>query len=145
MVGRMDIITTLRIDAGREYRTRDGHRARVREIIGGGDPTILGELLEPVAGVWFKREWSISGCSPAFPGLDLVAEWSAQPARPDVPWDKLPPEIRWVAMDLAGRWCGYPVEPIKTDAIWRGGNWRLYPSHSPQWSGNWQDSLVKRP
>ena len=67
----------------------------------------------------------------------------------DIPWDKIPYEYDWVAMDEDGRWFGfqYPPEIITDEQEWgedSGEFEKLKDSDMPT-PPHWTESLVRRP
>lgn len=139
----------MKIEAGKFYRTRDGRKARVYAVDGGGEFPVH-------AAIWFMSAWYVSTYNTS--GRcnthddddgdgddDLIAEWVD---RPVVDWSKMAAWHRWVAMDARGKWFAYDERPKLNVAYWWGAGsvvCEIPPQHYPTFSGNWKDSLVERP
>lgn len=140
----------MKIEAGKFYRTRDGRKARVYAVDGGGEFPIHGAVLWPDDKTkWDWCQWkeagdaNLYGCTKPY---DLISEWVD---RPVVDWSKMAAWHRWVAMDSDKRWYAYPEEPALGSISWNSGLSNvqnlIHPNYSPTFSGNWRDSLVERP
>ena len=67
----------------------------------------------------------------------------------DIPWDKIPYEYDWVAMDEDGRWFGfqYPPEIITDEQEWGedSGEFESMRHIDMPTPPHWTESLVRRP
>lgn len=138
-------MSALTFTPGKFYKTRDGKKARIYATDGSDSFPIHGALY--ICGEWRADVWTASGgeliAEPS--DRDLIAEWKDAP---EVDWSVIPPEIQFVALCYSGEAYGYRAKPrlgglyfVSTDC-WAV---KLYPSHTPKWSGDWRDSLVTRP
>jgi hypothetical protein len=88
----------MRIEEGKFYRSRDGHKARIYSVEGGGQFPIHGALLETAG--WVGHVWQNDGTFLRVEGssrFDLVAEWVEQ-------------EPESSASLLIGKWVVFPTE-----------------------------------
>lgn len=136
----------MKIEAGKFYRTRDGHRARVYAVDGRDPYPAHGAIFFDGAG-WIGNTWTIEGSvSVALHPrcYDLISEWVDKPV---VDWSKMAAWHRWVAMDSDKRWYAFADEPRICDVAWHAAtNSNSIPTaYYPTFSGDWKDSLVERP
>ena len=143
----------MKIEAGKEYRTRDGERARVYATDGNLPYTVHGAIQSKENDGWKSWAWREDGNS--YPGEsysnELVSEWKEEPVLPDGFWDRIvPPYIDHVAMDDDGRWCMYGGDPTVEGLrnFWKSpeGQYLNIPKeYAPTFSGDWKDSKITRP
>lgn len=69
----------MKIEPGKEYRTRDGHKARVYAVDCGRDAPIQGAVFKE--GQWIPVTWKTNGkfWSNGESDADLIAEWIDEP------------------------------------------------------------------
>lgn len=73
---------------------------------------------------------------------------STMTAQPKMDRRLLHPEAnRAIAMDANGHWLSYSQAPVAGPDTWKKSKsdtvcFRIPPFRAPDWSGNWQDSLV---
>lgn len=141
----------MKIEAGKEYRTRKGLKARIYATDGITRYPIHGATLD--AAGWTSTTWTETGdyqhgisSNPC----DLVAEWSDVP---EFDWSNVPLWITHITMDSDGGWWGFDVKPV----LKRGqSQWfcrdegqvtfripsRFEPTPAPK---DWKKSLLTRP
>jgi hypothetical protein len=138
----------MKIEAGKEYRTRDGRKARVYATDGISPYVVHGAIQTPQG--WSLQSWITNGAkrSDGLAGTymsDLVSEWVNLP---EVDWSKLPAWFSWVAQLPGGIWCTYNQLPKLTDLGWSLNGLPIPMEYAPKWSGDtgdWRQSLVERP
>lgn len=138
----------MKIEVGKFYRTRDGHKVRIYATDGSG--------LFPVHGaIYYDDEWSISTWTSDGlnmrgneSGIDIISEWKQ--TIDDIGFDKscLPKWAKFVFMDEDGKWCWSNEKPTYSLGI----HWFLRvehcgiipPEHAPKnYKGDWKDSLFE--
>lgn len=138
----------MNIEPGKFYRTRDGKKARIYATDGGSPYQIHGAV--QCDEVWVSHTWTKDGIfreGTLQADSDLISEWREEP---EVPWERVPIECKWVAMDAGGRWFGYTTQPTACYGSWAidntGHAQLLFPSQTPKnYTGGWRESLTKRP
>lgn len=145
----------LKIEAGKQYVTRDGKRVRVFATDGGGVAPCLGAY-QSGRGVWYPMSWTEGGWVVRSGGqhvLDIVAEYDW---RQEIPWDHIHPDIKWIARDKREDFFrGYSHAPGSPHSG-SGNKWTAQKGHilaaslravagMPKGPQNWLDSLAKRP
>lgn len=139
----------MKIEVGKTYTTRDGHKVRIYAVDGIKRFHIHGAMLGDEG--WIATAWDDQGDNVAViapSSSDITAEWTD---KPDVPWDDYAKWWRFVAMDKGGQWWGYKNKPtIATINEWLGHDsyyisTRINPEHTPKFTGDWKESLVERP
>jgi hypothetical protein len=137
--------TPLQIEAGKFYRTRDGKMARIYATDGSGSYPVHGAVLEGVG--WGSATWTYSGVFDD--GVetgehDIISEWRDDPV---VDWSKYPEWMPLLAMDEDRRWFLFECEPSVTLRRWESAGDALLipPEYAPKFTGDWKDSLAKRP
>lgn len=136
----------MKIEVGKFYKTRNGRKARIYAVDGTDEYPIHGAILDRTDG-WCIYVWRNDGGNlPSQPyHSDLISEWTD---RPEVDWSAMPKWAEWYAIDGNGipRWFNGRMPSIKDD-IWVNYElWGVVPfEYAPKWSGDWKDSLVKRP
>lgn len=138
-------MSTLDIQPGKLYRTRDGHKARVYATDGRGQHSVHGALLQKDG--WNDCSWTASGhhySNTTERGADLISEWID---KPEVNWSAMPAWAEWVAMDFDGQWFWFKEQPDQGSKRWicDGPFGPIPSSYTPTFSGDWKDSLVQRP
>lgn len=96
---------------------------------------------------WVANTWTSDGeitASRVFSERDLI------PATPIIDWSKQPDWCKAVAMDEDGLWCRFEMLPRASACMWLRGSAAgfcqpMHPSESPQFDGNWKESLCVRP
>jgi len=132
-------------------QTRDGTPVRIYATDGKGRYPIHGAMLLPDG--WELATWAEEGryvrSSVSHHDLDLT-DW-----RDEIPWDYLVPEIKYVARDKDGGWCGYEMRPGKDDVGWyvskfsyNEGYRQIYPLDGvkmPNGPADYEQAIAKRP
>jgi len=132
-------------------QTKDGTPVRIYATDGKNPYPIHGAMLSPTG--WGLATWTAEGhCvrkSASLYDLDLT-DW-----RDEIPWDYLVPEIKYVARDEDGDWCGYETRPEKDDVCWdiseynySEGYHQTYGLKSvkmPHSPADWKQAIAKRP
>lgn len=141
---------TLKIEAGKFYRTRGGKKVEVLAVC----PELAQDyqvfaLRETVSGQKTCNEWTLKGKYihnfPREHECDIVSEWTEEPT---VDWPSLPAWAQYVAQEESGHWYWYSEKPPRSSHSWGTsvGEFGLIPeSHCPVFAGSWADSLTKRP
>lgn len=89
----------------------------------------------------------VAACRQVLESLQALRELAAVPP---FPWERLPVDASWVAMDEDGRWFVYTERPLLGDEVWvaapgacsaalRLADWR-----GPR-APDWRESLQQRP
>lgn len=141
---------TLKIEAGKFYRTRDGRKVRIyRTDVNHSEYRIHGYIISS-DGVERSCHWYGDGryLFAGESGADLISEWEASL---EFDWDCLP---KWrngyIAMDADGVWYAYSNEPTQE------GAWCCYHNDEAEivipkeyqpknYTGDWTDSVFKNP
>lgn len=135
----------MKIEPNKFYKTRNGHKARIYTTDGYGDYPIHGAVL--MDNGWRLVMWTSDGCNYINSSLkattDIISEWQDIPI---VNWAAMPAWCNYVAMDADGVWGIYTDKPITIDCYWSSKNrWSIPEEYYPIFTGNWKDSLAKRP
>lgn len=83
--------------------------------------------------------------------LNFKARYEAEKANPTaekpvVDWAAMPAWFNWAAMDKSGDWYCHITKPDNEVDLWTSlSELRIPEQFSPQFSGDWKDSLVERP
>ena len=104
-------------------------------------------------GVWYMQSFASDGDASGSSVDDrvllftIVEEWDE---RPEFDWSKAAEWQNYVAKDKDGVWHIFDAQPTILGEIWYlhpkdGGTAMLNPNYYPEWTGDWQDSLIKRP
>lgn len=133
----------MKIDVGKLYRSRDGHKVRVYSLDGGGDYPVHGAI-QRKDGVW--RIVSLTPDGKYMTGgeedWDIISEW-AEPL--DFDPSCLPVWVKHIAMDKNDKWyCYADIPEIEENRWWgRPGNHIMIPEpYAPKnFTGDWKDSL----
>ena len=138
----------MKIEPGKYYRTRDGHKARIYAVDGLKDCPIHGAFLGNNG--WRAAAWDSNGSVYANLAIqatiDIVSEWSDTPI---VNWPAMPAWCNYVAMDADGKWYCYVTKPEISDYVraWlpTSANYNKIPKqYAPTFTGDWKDSLAER-
>lgn len=134
------------------YRTRDGRKARIYALDGGGGYPVHGSILN--GNTWLQCSWDKSGklyFSSEEAG-DIIGKWQ-EPL--DFDWEHCcPPWMNWIARNNDGRWVMFTDKPTVDGARWNiPGDFLatddflpIPSSYAPKnYNGTWQDSLRERP
>jgi hypothetical protein len=155
--GNRDAATGIILITGRYYRNCQGGKRYVVGRLTDHTCVVEDESASKAAGRPMIYRHAKTGEAltcfgiPADPKLALVEEWKDAPA---VDWSKLPAWAQWVAMDSTGTWRYFERQPtayhsgwLSTDRSPTGCDYssRIHESHLPGFSGEWKDSLVRRP
>jgi hypothetical protein len=134
----------MKIEAGKNYLTRGGQKARVYAVDG--------PVLFPIHGaIEFNEGWTIASWSPgglAFGKIftaDIIGEWIDEPI---VDWYKMPSLANWVAQDENGDWYWFENRPHEIISCWaanKGHGGYIPTKFNPKFEGSWQKSLVEKP
>lgn len=143
----MNLIDPSLIKVGAVLKTKSGARVRIL-CTDRKDHTKLWPIvgLLDVGGMEFYCLWDVDGR-----GQDdekrLVSIWTEP-----VEWDRstTPPWLNWLAMEEDGRWYFYTHEPSFTGWEWVPAEEdsdfiKIPKNYSPKWTGDWKESLTKRP
>lgn len=135
----------MKIETGKYYRTRDGHKVRIYAT-DGRDARVHGAL--ELARGWDMHTWSNTGlwCGPSDDSLDIIAEWHEPKLRPwrveEVP---LGAQIRCkgaVIRHVIVGMCGDGIEAGR--AFSAGVDWALvYCEHSLDGGKTWHPCGVE--
>lgn len=124
---------------GSAWKTRGGQRVTVIHIYKNGDVLSItdGETLVLTRGDGRHHSASEN---------DLVAPWIDRP--------ELPPGVAWpkwakaFSQSSTGNWHWWDQTPSQVDNVWHSVNGthciRMHPTETPQWTGDWSESLVVR-
>jgi hypothetical protein len=134
----------LKIEAGKYYRRRDGHRVYV---IATNKPGI-----NPIIG-WSDSGWMLDFLPTgkveigADNNYDIVSEWT-EPDR--IPWEHLPKWCKWWVHNADGQEWGTEKEPTHNGISWtvndgKSGCIRIPRSLNSNYTGDWRQSLRERP
>jgi hypothetical protein len=150
------IIHSMKIEVNKYYRTRDNSKLQVVATNGEGQYPVVSLMHLPngsVRVIFLSCEGRFYAGRRNDDVLDIIEEWVD---RPEYPWDALPPEANYAAIDddRIGFW--YLREPKYYIGSWLRADghssWKrgvdfgmLYPHHTPKFNGVAKDSLVKRP
>lgn len=136
----------MKIEQGKYYRTRNGHKARIYTTDGYGDYPIHGAVL--MDNGWRLAMWASDGNSDIYKAqqdtFDLVSEWKDTPI---VYWAAMPAWCDYVAMDADGVWgcyAGYPQINNYAYKWMAPGRINIPKEYHPVFTGDWKDSLVER-
>lgn len=135
----------LKIEVGKFYKTRDGHKVRIYATDGAREIcAIHGAYLMPIG--WDNSAWYSNG---SFYGnvdseFDIISEWID---KPEVNWSTMPAWVNWVAQDKCRSWFGHENKPSISNSCWMSYTITYIPApYAPQnYTGDWKDSLVERP
>lgn len=142
----------LKIEAGKEYRRRDGKKWRCYATDGAPPWSCHGAVF--IDGQWIGSDMSPDPQMSAVRGGDLIGPWT-EPITMD--WAALPRWIRetdgWIASDCNGDWNGFsgPTKPRQwpRQKTWErcNGQYAVFipPAYAPKWTGDWRESLTKVP
>lgn len=135
-------MSDLKIEAGKEYETRDGRRALCVYRWHNGKYTAM-----YLAGTKLEYDLVISPIGRCDDrqnsGDDLIQEWIDKPM---VDWSKMAAWHDCVAKNPDGIWRAYDINPgIEDDVVGWGPGDYIPQEYAPQWAGDWRNSLVKRP
>lgn len=143
---------TLKIEAGKYYRTRNGRKARIYATDGAGAYLIHGAICLGNE-AWGIDSWTSNGHrmekeeSPS----DIISEWKQ--TIDDIGFDKscLPKWAKFICMNKSGCWYWFEMKPVYS--IGDLGYWDvsdespfgIIPAeHAPKnYQGNWKDSLFE--
>lgn len=136
----------MKIEPNKFYRTRSGGKARIYATDGCEEYPIHGAVL--LTQGWRLAMWDDNGCTyhnsllPAT--IDLIAEWQDTPI---VDWSAMPAWCNYVAMNKDGGWYAHAIEPTITARFWESDGLQVFipKEYHPIFTGNWKDSLTKRP
>src|SRR5690625_1364923 len=136
----------MKIEAGKEYRTRGGKKAIVYAVNRGGSFPVHGAIKHE--DMWTVESWTCDGTSIVYDiyAADLVSEWIEKPIFDH--WDKLPEWIdEYMAMDSNGNWYAYFKKPFSITIGWASeAKCIVIPvNYRPNFEGSWEDSLIKNP
>lgn len=148
-------MSNLTIEAGKFYKTGNGLKVKMLEIVGEYIVGYFDACVGPRPGIWeHTGRYRFGGSDEP---LNIVAPWTDPPA---VDWDRFPAHIVAVAMDEDGAWNAYLEVPTTDKANPNATGWYHGPSptnhvylcafgvhkeHRPVFSGDWRDSLAVRP
>jgi hypothetical protein len=79
----------------------------------------------------------VDGCNDAQPAPDAT--------KPQVPWDAMSDDIKWLARDEDGEFAGYKEKPIAGPDYWAGNGVNISGVKIDPGTCDWRDSLVQRP
>ena len=139
----------MKIERDKYYRTREGKKARVicTDKDDGDYPVVcIIECLEVFTStvIMYIKDGRFYYNKTS--SRDLVAEWVDEP---EGSWDGYPAWAPWRAMDANGGWWCYVKEPLTQ---YEEGKWgssfeslQIPDKYAPKYSGDWKDSLQKRP
>lgn len=143
----------LKIEAGKQYVTRDGKRVRIYATDGRGALPVHGAVFNE--GWWCATEWYADGryvSNVRLPeyesAMDLVAEYDW---RQEIPWDHIHPDLKWIARsDTDAFFCGFQKRPSPdhTGRMWLcTGPWIGLGGVAgmPKGPEDWRDTLAARP
>lgn len=147
---------TLKIESGKFYRTRNGHKVRIYATDGGGEYPVHGAIYLD-DGVWISRTWTSNGFYSSIDDTsdsDLISEW--RQTIDDIDFDKscLPKWAKFICMNEAGQWYWSDAKPTYIrqangllDEYWdlSGQVSGIIPDeHAPKnYQGVWKDSLFE--
>jgi len=142
----------MKIEAGKEYRTRDGGKARVYATDGAAPRPIHGATHNR-CGHWSMTSWHEDGSSyrDRLWDVDIISEWKDEPVIPDNFWSEIVPfYVNYIAQSASGAWSGYENEPRMMKGTncyneWTGYSMGIPSKYAPIFSGEPKDSLLKRP
>ena len=137
----------LKIEAGKYYRRRDGHRVFVCATNKPGSHPVV--AWDDLGGV---DEHAESGrlyaeADGAESTFDIVSEWT-EPER--IPWEHLPKWCKWWVHNADGQEWGTEKEPTHNGISWtvndgKSGCIRIPRSLNSNYTGDWRQSLRERP
>lgn len=138
----------LRIEAGKQYFTREGKRVRIYATDGGGTYPVHGAILYESEG-WCAMTWHADGSFQLVPvAADIVSEddW-----REEIPWDHIHPDIKWIARSSGDKtFYGFRARPYADPdgKMWLcTGPWIGLGGVAgmPKGPEDWRDTLAARP
>ena len=126
-------------------QTIGGKPVRIYAIDGEGPYPIHGAVLSPCG--WKISTWTADGRSiegfHSGKDFDLdLTDW-----RDKIPWDCLVPEIKYVARNEDGEWCGYRSRPIRYHGGWSDAEamYDLEAIKMPNGPADYEQAIAKRP
>ncbi len=131
---------TLKIEAGKFYRTKRGDKAVIYTTNAKGDFCIHGAISNSVTGNDDVARWDTNGMH-EWGESALVSEWHETPVA------KFWPEFKWQAMDKSETWFAYTHKPEFVKGEWGisdGDCYALTKYQSPTFTGKPEDSLISR-
>lgn len=142
----LDFDELLKIEAGKYYKSRAGHRVQIYNVNAGGSRPIHGAL-EDTYSNWIIHSWDEGGVYnntlPQSP-LDIIGEW-----KDGIEFDvEILPKWKYLAMDLDGAWFVYFAKPKKLEDVWflssdSPGQYLDKKDCPKNYKGSWEDSLHK--
>lgn len=135
----------MKINVGHFYRTRAGDRARIYATDGAGPYPIHGAI--EYNSEWMSWRWEKDGRVTSmciYSPDDLISEWRDEVT---FDWSRICPWLNWLAGDSNGSWWLYDNEPQQSTSVWTtmGVQVGIPIAYAPKWTGDWKDSLTKRP
>ncbi len=107
----------MKIEAGKFYKTRDGHKVEIYSTDNGKYRPVHGRIFgvsddgNSLDAFKADGKYFESGNDDNW---DLVSEWR----EPVIDWSKYPKWIKAVAMDKSGCCCGYSSVPVALNDVW---------------------------
>lgn len=138
-------MSELKFEVGKCYRSRCGDKYRVVATDCNFTHPIVA-IPEKGIAILVTRE-GFFGFPNDMNGKDLIAPWLDAP---EVEWAAMPKWANYVSKDSSGNWNYSIREPYiesgESEWMIRDGCFSQIPnSYCPKWSGDWRQSLVKRP
>lgn len=131
----------MKIELGKTYRTRDGHRARIYANDGSEQFPNHGAIF--VNGSWDAATWADSGSTwtRSESVTDIIAEWADKPNFDPATF----PKWKWAAIDASGLAYVFTNKPKPQANSWWADldSMQLRIPTPPDWSGDWKESLVE--
>lgn len=135
------------IEAGKFYKTRDGHKVTIYKTGAKGSHYPIHGCISH-ENVESCRSWKADGTfyTNRIESMnDIVSEWIEPEVLPIIEWTQLPAWANFVAMDKNNTWYYYTEKPsLESDCYCNRFMGRIPDSYSPKYNGDWKKSLQSR-